>query len=530
MMYRKIIIALFFLVPFYGCMVEGIQTPFQGGMFASIQKKHLSDAWYPSKKTLLLQRLKDLNTVARKNFSFHVDPSSIRAIVVPHAGYDYSGAVATSAYQSLKPGFFNRIIIVAPSHHVAFEGVALPGSQYKEFKSPLGLISFDQPAMKKLKKMSPEIFVHRHQVHELEHAVEVQIPFIQNYCGSCSIIPLIVGSVSEEQIESVANCLASIIDQNTLVVISSDFTHHGAMFGYQPFTHNILLNIFKLDSSLVQALQAHDLKIFRSVLDRTGDTVCGKYPLMILLSMLKKKCFTSKESGDVESYVVGYDTSAQQQENPEHCVSYVGMVFSTQQKKDVDLEDQLTGYEKQFLLHIGRKAVNVAVTLKREKSFDEKMYEQYIPGVLTKSLQEKQAAFVTLYVGYDKKLRGCIGTTYARVPLYQEVWDKAISAALHDTRFNPVNADELPKISLEISVLTKPEVVNSVQSIRLGTDGIILHSGQHQAVYLPEVATDQGWNLEQTFASLSQKAGLGIDAWKDKNTTFERFQTIHIVQ
>lgn len=530
MMYRKIMTVLCCFLLFYDGVVVGIQTPFPGGMFASIQKKHLSDAWYSSKKTSLLQQLKDLSVVARKKFSFHVDPSSIRAIVVPHNGYDYSGAVATSVYQCLKPGIFNRIIIIAPSHHVAFEGVALPGSQYNEFKSPLGLISFDQRFMKKLKKMSP-VFEHRHHVHELEHAVEVQIPLIQYYCDSCSIVPLIVGSVSDEQIETIANCLASIIDQKTLVVISSDFTHHGALFGYQPFKKDILFNIFKLDSSLVQALQNHDLKTFKNILDETGDTVCGKYPLMILLSILQKKCFVSNTLDNVESYVVGYDTScAPHEKNPEHCVSYVGMIFSTQLKKDAELDNQLTGYEKQFLLQLGRKALDVAVTLKTKKLPKGKMYEQYIPGILTKTLQEKQAAFVTLYVGYDKKLRGCIGTTHARVPLYQEVWDMAISAALHDTRFNPIEVSELPKISLEISVLTKPEVVHSIENICLGTDGIMLHNGPHFAVYLPEVATDQGWNLEQTLASLSQKAGLDIDAWKDKYTTFERFQTIHIMQ
>lgn len=495
-----------------------------GSIFPSTYPYHVSSAWYPSKGKQLTRKIDQVAQAARQKFASHLDLKKIKAVIVPHAGYDYSGVVASSVYQNLKPESFERIIILGPSHHVDFEGVGLFDPVYGWYKSPLiSPIQIDLKFIQKLRKSS-SLFTTQRQAHALEHSIEVQIPFIQTYCPTCKIVPLLVGSVSDDQVRTIADCLGKLLDEKTLLVISSDFTHYGASFGYEPFTQNILQNIFKLDGSLVQKIANFDLQGFKSVLEKTKATVCGKNPIMILLSMLEQKYF-----GEVDSYLIGYDTSAQDEKNPAHCVSYVSMVFSQQKKNQLSLQDRLTGYEKNFLLKLAQTRLQQVV----DNQDDTKTVDDNLPGILTELLCDHAGAFVTLHTGSklykEQQLRGCIGSWESDKPLYQVVWDMTKSAALFDSRFTPVKPAELPNISISISVLTKPEYILSYKDIVLGTDGIILHQGAAQAVYLPQVAVEQKWNLEQTLESLSQKAGLASDAWKDVKTKFEVFQSIDIV-
>jgi len=128
----------------------------------------------------------------------------------------------------------------------------------------------------------------------------------------------------------------------------------------------------------------------------------------------------------------------------------------------------------------------------------------------------------------DHKLRGCIGRVITNKPLYQTVRDMTRAAALDDTRFKQVSAEEIPDLSFSISVLNKPQAIDSYNKIKLGTDGIILKYQNKSALFLPHVATEQNWNLSRTLQELSLKAGLRPDAWKDKGAQFEIFQTIDI--
>ncbi|HSW75857.1 MAG TPA: AmmeMemoRadiSam system protein B [Candidatus Saccharimonadales bacterium] len=539
-----------------------ILTFFSGTLFAKTYKNHLSDSWYPVKEKLLSKKLQDLQIIAQKEYPMSLNPSLIKAFICPHAGYDYSGAVACSAYQLLHPGIFKRIMILAPYHQNDFSGVALPGAEYDEYQNILGSVNLDTSIIKKLKKSSP-LFVHNQQAHDHEHAIEIQIPFIQRYCGKCKIIPLLIGSVTDDDIKNIAQILQSFLDEKTLLIVSSDFTHYGKQFGYEPFKHFITQSIFELDSSLVEKIQEFDLSGFSQLLHTTQATVCGKSAIMILLHLLQQKAFEDtsrreisrrdasrreishgetsrgetsrgetsqgepsrgepsrgdKSHRDITSYVIGYNTSASDKKNPAHSVSYASIVFTQQQRSDLPLQDQLTGYEKNLLLKLARHELQ-RVVMPDENSLE-------IPGMLTQSLKKAQGAFVTLYE--DKKLRGCIGSVTSSQPLYQVVIDMTRAAALHDTRFSPVQSSELPNIDIAISVLTQPHTIRSYKDIILGTDGIILKHENHQAVYLPHVASEQGWNLEQTLSSLSEKAGLDKNGWKDNQTKFDVFQAIEI--
>ncbi len=296
-----------------------------GNVCGDVLKCHLSDRWYPSRSKTLRKKMIELQIKAKTKYQNKVDAKKIKAIIVPHAGFNYSGLLASGVYQNLKPKIFDRIIVVAPSHHSQFNGIALPGVEYSSYKSPLRQIRIDQAFVKKLKKKS-SLFDYNHHVHELEHSIEIQIPFIQKYCGFCDIVPLIVGNLNFSQVQQVADFLNSVVDKKTLIVVSADLTHYGNMSHCTQFESDILENIFKIDQQLIDAIVFAQSQKFAKIIQTTGDAVCGKNAILILLSMIQKKCF-----GDVAIVNIGHETSFQPV-GVQNYESYVGMIIAQKDK------------------------------------------------------------------------------------------------------------------------------------------------------------------------------------------------------
>lgn len=141
----------------------------------------------------------------------------------------------------------------------------------------------------------------------------------------------------------------------------------------------------------------------------------------------------------------------------------------------------------------------------------------------TALLREPRAAFVSLYT-LDGDLRGCRGRLEADAPLGTVVEEVALSTALHDPRFPPVTCDELPRVRIVVQVLTPRRRVAGPEAIELGRHGIVLTKHGRSAVFLPNVATDLGWDVATTLSHLAQKAGLPADAWRE-GATFEVFES-----
>lgn len=291
-------------------------------LYADVLKCHLSDRWYPSRGKILRQKMNDMNLKARHQYKNNFDARKIKAIIVPHAGFNYSGILASGVYQNLKPKIFDRVIVLAPSHDLYFRGVALPDIEYASYKSPIRQIQIDQYFLKKLKKLSSLFAVH-HQAHELEHAIEIQIPFIQKYCGFCKIVPLLIGDVNFLQIQEIADALHECMNQKTLIIVSSDLTHYGSMFHFTPFHHDILNHILQLDQKLIESIVKIQPQKFLKIIENTGDPVCGKNSIAILMMMIQKKYFEN-----VECVLVGYDRSSQEID-VQNCVSYIGMIVTS---------------------------------------------------------------------------------------------------------------------------------------------------------------------------------------------------------
>lgn len=443
------------------------------------------------------------------------------AAVAPHAGYIYSGRCAASLYSLVSSGQYDRVIILCPSHHAAVPGVSLPDPALKAYSTPLGIMDIDRAVCDALRQKKGFVTVPAAAIRE--HAIEVQLPFLQKTARSFQLVPLICGQAEAVDIEAIGAALAPYAGGRTLLLASSDFTHFGPNFGYRPFADKVqdrLRQWLVLASGRIAAL---DERGFREHCDATGDTICGDVPIRILMAALRQSGLKG-----VAGQVLDTATSGELTGDTLNSVSYAAIVFLAGEapvaevrvdRKSVEKEGPvvkehrsgswspgLSEAEKRTLFAIARDTLKWCVE-GQKGSFDFGRY------ALTPLMKADTATFVTLKVKGD--LRGCIGSLAPVEPLYVSVHGNAINAALRDPRFNPVQPGELSRITVDVSILSPIRDIASVSEFKIGQQGIILEKGRYRAVYLPEVATEQGWTVEETLSSLSQKAGLPANAWKE---------------
>src|SRR5438067_2372188 len=216
----------------------------------------------------------------------HTNPplgKPVLAIVVPHAGYAFSGQAAAYAYKALHGQQVKRVFLLGPSHHVPFHGGALPMAV--TFATPLGDLDVDMDVVNQLKDYP--LFSRMPDVHKVEHSLEMQLPFIREAFGDVKIVPICIGVLSDDtEMRLMAEMLKGYIRAGDLVVVSSDFTHYGPRYDYEPFKDNVKDNIRKLDSRAFELLSHGDLDAFVKFQEETKDTICGFYPCCVLSALL----------------------------------------------------------------------------------------------------------------------------------------------------------------------------------------------------------------------------------------------------
>lgn len=475
----------------------------------SSMRAHLSEDWYPTGKEKLTATLRDLQKKAHDLYPTTLQ--NVRAIIIPHAGYAYSGTVATSCFNLLHHAsnqLIDRVIVLAPAHAISFKGCAIP-NHVQEYTIPTGVIKFDTKIMKQLIAMSP-LFIASQTIannpFNQEHSFEIQCPFIHKYINEkIPVIPLLVGYLDEQDAKNAATMIQKIMTPHTLIIVSSDFTHYGSQFDYMPFgpTPQAARAIHALDNKVMEQIINQSLHGFLQTIQTTGATVCGQYPIAILLALLENKSL-----GSIEPHLVAYTTSSKVENNTDaqSSVSYAGIAFAN--------DASPTFFEKQSLLNYAKDIVlaNFATNPEKNRSF--------LRPLIMPWMKKIYGTFVTWYEP-NHKLRGCIGTVQSESSLIDNVRVYAQQAAFHDPRFAPISQQELPQLTPSITMLTPFQPIKSYKDIKLGVHGIILKHGAHQAVFLPQVPIEFGWNLVTTLQQLSLKAGLDKDAWKDKITTFE---------
>jgi AmmeMemoRadiSam system protein B/AmmeMemoRadiSam system protein A len=441
------------------------------------------------------------------------------AVIVPHAGYVFSGPTAGKAFAALAGGTFTRVILLGPSHYEGFRGGALPSPDVTAFATPLGEVPVDRQAVAKLAAY-PE-FAGPASAHAREHCLEVELPFLQETVGNVPIVPILVGAGTDrEQAVAIAHRLVDLVGPKTLVVVSSDFTHHGRPYGYAPFPADRTLpaTLIALGKATASRAAAMDARGFWDQVEVSGDTICGARPIGVLLELLDHAFSGSGR-------VVDVTTSAETSGELSQVVTYAGVAFTGtwgpwRDEPPARRPSELDPAEQRAALALARAAL--ATHLTHEGQLAEWFAAHRVAGNLT----APAGVFVTINnrgakARKEGRLRGCIGTMEARGPLVDAIVEAAVSAA-HDPRFPPLDASELPEVEVEISVLSPMRTIPGPEAIVLGKHGVLLSKSGRRAVFLPQVATETGWDLNTFLSNLAMKAGLSPDAWKS-GAQFEVF-------
>lgn len=452
--------------------------------------------WYPADPVRLGQMLDDFF----KSIPQPGKTGMIRGIIAPHAGFEYSGRCAAHAYRWLSPQQgIRRVILLGASHHYGFYGASV--ADYKTWASPLGQLAVDTEICRSL---SGQILFRNDNAALLnEHSLENQLPFLQKILGNAGykIVPILLGTLREKDFAKMAAIIAPYCDDKTLLVASSDLTHFGENFAYTPFKSDINKQLTKLDTGFIETILKLDFENYYHYHEKTGITACGFVPIGIMIRLLEKQnssCALSDyyKSGDLNN---DYSTS----------VSYASLVFTAADKSTND-PIGLSREEQLMLLDLARSTLrsylgNVTIPQQKENQFSG--YPK---------LGKNLGVFVTLRI--KSLLRGCIGNIIGVEPLYRGVMANAVQAAADDPRFPPLQQKELEGVKIEISVMTPLQTIGDYHSIRLGIDGVVIRDGNAQAVFLPQVAAETGWTIDQFLGNLCLKAGLERDAFHRSRT------------
>jgi len=454
----------------------------------SIRQPVVAGSFYPANPDVLSEQI---DYFLNRTEDIPVQ-GELRMLILPHAGYEASGSVAAYGFKKLIGKKFKTVVIIGPSHSDWFEGNAVYPRGI--WQTPLGKVEIDADLAEKLIKENKSIF-NRPQAHYQEHCLEIMLPFLQKVLKNFKIVPVIVGQSNEESRQALVRALNKHLTDDDLVIISSDLSHYPS---YK--TAN------EVDQKTIQAILTGEVKMFEKSIresmaqDLPGlDTcACGEEAIKIGLSLAQSlnlnqiKLLKYANSGDIfgdNSRVVGYPAIA----------------FGKTEQSFGEKNLSLTQADKQTLLKIARESIESYLKNKKISQFDD----------VSERLQQPQGVFVTL--NKDGQLRGCIGRIIEeKEPLYEVVSEMALAAALEDPRFVPVKLEEMKEIEMEISVLSPlKKIKDPFKEIEIGKYGVLVQKGFNSGVFLPQVATENNWDLEMFMGELCEhKAGLAREDWK----------------
>jgi len=466
-----------------------------------VRKSMVAGMFYPDSPATLTKQLAEFFSYAQKKALI----GQVKALIVPHAGYMYSGQIAADAYKQIEGEVFESVVVIAPFHGF-FKGVTVyPGDAYE---TPLGVIPIDRELSEALASKHPSVYSstvgHTGTGGRGEHSLEVQLPFLQLVLGKFNLVAMIMGDQEESTIRAAAEVLAAALKgKNVLMVASTDLSH---------FHSDKVAR--KLDKNFEDALASYDTnKIIHSVTSRNAEA-CGFGPTAAVVE-------ATRRLGGEKVEIISYDTSGSVTGDFDEVVGYLSAVIvgkKTEVKRKplmgMPLPKKVEGYsaeEKELLKSVARHAVE-------SKALGEKFD---LPSDVPHQLHEKRGVFVTLERKGD--LRGCIGLVQARLPLIDAVYDMARAAAFEDPRFNPVDKSELAELEYEISILTPLSRVDNIDEIEVGKHGLMIRMEMHSGLLLPQVATEYGWDRITFLEQTCLKAGLPKSSYKNPQAQIYKF-------
>jgi hypothetical protein len=451
--------------------------------------------FYPEDKESLTKQLSRLFVECKKS----AQNWDVRAIISPHAGYTYSGKIAAAAFSAIqKNAVYKNIFIIGSSHVMYFDGASVYNTG--DYITPLGKVKVNKEIANKLIQNN-KVFNFPTRAHILEHSIENQVPFIQYYFKDTPlIVPIIIGTDDIKTVKKIAEALSPWFTQDNLFVISSDFSHYPS---YK--------DAVETDNLTAMSIVSGDPQTFLVTLrDNTSKNIpglatsmCGWTSGLTLLYLaadkknLEIKFIDYCNSGDSpnvgKSEVVGYNALA---------------MIEKKQMTEPKTDDGFSFNEadKKKLFSIARNSIQSKLNDKKKFEIDE--------NSISDNLKRPYGAFVTLKI--DGALKGCIGRFISSEPLYKVVQESAQSSAFEDPRFSSLTAEEFKKTDIEITVIGPLKKIHNINEIILGKHGIYIKKDNRSGTMLPQVATENGWTVEEFLGFTSRdKAGLGWDGWKD---------------
>ncbi len=446
-----------------------------------IKTPNVAGKFYTSIKAELLETLEKFKSNHKSDYNYFS-----RAIIVPHAGYMFSGQLAFDGFCRLDKNVKN-IFIIAPTHHKSVNNLAL--ANYDEWETPLGKVSVNKNIQEEI--ISQFGCEYSDKAFAEEHAIEVQIPFIQFNYKDIKIIPILVGNDDVEKTLRIIKYY--YVNPQNAFVISSDLSH---------FLKEAEAK--KIDTLTARMIEEKNMQGFRF------EQACGAVPICALTEFANQKNFSlirigltnsAKATGD-NSKVVGY-----------------GSWFLFEGEKNEFIEKNFSPK----IIDIVKKTINAKLSGKTEINITN--YMPYPP-----ILDSDGACFVTLEE--NNILRGCIGSVIAHSPLIIDLIKNAYNAAFADPRFAPLSREEFEQISISVSLLSIPNLIkfedeqDLLEQINPFVDGIIIKDKQKQALYLPSV-WEQLPDKKLFLNSLKQKAGFAPNYFS-KTIEAYRFKTNYI--
>lgn len=473
---RLVVRALFFcfLISLFSCtqLIYGVPD---------VRKAYVAGTFYPSDKDELQKTIKTFfDEVPEYNQMSNAD---IWGLIVPHAGYDYSGKVAAHAYKQIRDKNYKTVIILGTSHYSDFSGAVIyPRGKYE---TPLGSVQIDATVASKIQETAPFVKTYTNPFIP-EHSIETQLPFLQMSLSNFKIVPILFGRhVKDEEYKTVASTLAALIKESPgeiLLIASTDLSHYHEYTRAKIMDHIAIKNITNLD-----------LEKLKVNVEQRNCEMCS--PSATITLLMVADYFPSK------AHLIYYANSGDTTGKKDSVVGYTAIAFSLTQNANL-----LNTSEQKTLLKIARKTL--------EKYVRNKVIPDY--DIVDNRLKEKSGLFVTLKK--NNELRGCIGILTPEKSIIDALIEMTISAATRDFRFPKVRPDELSDITIEVSILSPIKKIEDINEIEVGRHGLSLCNGIRCGVLLPQVAKENSWDRDKFLEMVSLKAGLHPSAWKDKNS------------
>jgi MEMO1 family protein len=466
----------------------------------------VAGAFYPAQPATLAQQIDGFLAQAER---LEPEPS---IVIVPHAGYVFSGGVAAHGFKQALDRGYEHVIVIGFNHGYAysFDGAAVwPDGAWR---TPLGEVPIDEPLAQAILKASP-VFTPDRSIHLDEHSLEVEVPFIQRVLPGVPIVPISIGKPTLENAQAIAAGLAQVLKEtpHTLVVTSTDLSHYPRYQDAQRVDHSSIQAVVSLDPL---ALEAWDEEAMSSRTPNLHTTMCGKGPVMVSMIL-------ARAIGAEQVHMVHYANSGDVPEGEkDRVVGYAAIEFVKGQPPALSADDKAT------LLKLARttlaeylQASHPAAARTRET----RIRPHFEPT--SAAMEQPRATFVTLRHRQTHDLRGCRGEVFARYPLWESVQRVSLLSATDDPRFRPMSHAELADVHIEISVLTPMRLAHNPEEVVVGKHGVMIRQGGHGGLFLPQVPVEQGWDRDEYLSTLCwMKAGLPADAWRKPDTQLYIFE------